>query len=622
VGIPGSDPQLTSNLDQHAEILRLQALVGCLKQENHDLKLALQTTAEHGDLIEQELYEANKQLKAEIAERELAQAALQKILATVTQDKQDLEIILEATTQHGDIIEYELYTQAVATMRESEDLLRAIAESTSILMILTQRSDGAIAYANPISNEKLGVSTGTLTQYRFLDFLVDAADFEQMKHSLEAAGHLHNHEIQIKRQDGQVFWVAASLCAIELRGHETLLITLYDIRDRKHAEQLLRESEQKLQQQAQKLEEQVATRTQALQATEAKYRSIFENVAEGIFQTTPEGRFLQVNPALARIYGYDSPEELLTEMANIGEQLYVQPQRRDELAAYLRRFDSITDFESQIYRRDGTTIWISENVRTVKDDSGSIQYYEGSVRDITQQRVMEEELRQQRQASERLLLNILPQPIAEQLKRGKRIIADRFPEATVLFADIVNFTQFSAQIPPEDIITLLNQVFSEFDRLVHRFQLEKIKTIGDAYMVVGGVPTPKEDHIGRVIDLAMEMMQAVTSFRTPCGNPVQLRIGIHTGPVVAGVISKHRFSYDLWGDTVNVASRMESQGLPNRIQVTEAVFDRTCTAYEFEKREAIGIKGKGLMNTYWLLGKVPTAALEAQQLSEDNQLAN
>jgi class 3 adenylate cyclase len=260
-------------------------------------------------------------------------------------------------------------------------------------------------------------------------------------------------------------------------------------------------------------------------------------------------------------------------------------------------------FESQVYRKDGSIIWVSENMHAVRDADGTLLHYEGSVRDITDRKSTEDELRRQRLNSERLLLNVLPQVIAERLKRGQKIIADSFTEATVLFADLVDFTKLSTSISPTELVELLNSVFSKFDQLADHHQLEKIKTIGDAYMVVAGLPVPRADHVRAIADIAIDMQHEITKINVQDGRPLSLRIGIHTGPVVAGVIGIRRFTYDLWGDTVNVASRMESQGEPERIQVTEAVYNRLKNGYNFEQRGSIAVKGKGDMMTYWLLDK-------------------
>jgi adenylate cyclase len=210
------------------------------------------------------------------------------------------------------------------------------------------------------------------------------------------------------------------------------------------------------------------------------------------------------------------------------------------------------------------------------------------------------ELEAEQEKSERLLLNILPEEIARQLKQNHRTIAESFAEATVLFADIVGFTQISAGIPPRELVTLLNQIFSAFDQLAELHDLEKIKTIGDAYMVVGGLPTERVDHVEAIAHMALDMQEAIAQFKTQQNQPFQIRIGINTGPVVAGVIGRKKFIYDLWGDTVNVASRMESQGLPGCIQVTKPIYERLQDKFLFEERGTLEIKGKGKMQVYLL----------------------
>lgn len=367
-----------------------------------------------------------------------------------------------------------------------------------------------------------------------------------------------------------------------------------------HVEEVLARVEKQIT--IQKLQKQLQKEIHDRQQAEEKYRSIVENAVNGICQTTPEGRYLSANPALARIMGYGSPEELIATVTDIN-QIYVQPQRRAEFIAYMGRYETVSDFESQIYRKDGSKIWISENMRTVKDDDGQVLYYEGTVQDITERKQTEAELRYQRRKAELLLLNILPQPIAERLKRDAQTIADSFADASILFADIVDFTGLAMTESPTQLVELLNEVFSVCDRLAKRHGLEKIKTIGDAYMAVGGVSLPCPNHLEAIADLALDMQLEVAKFERPDHSPLRLRIGINCGPVIAGVIGTTKFIYDLWGDAVNVASRMESQGEPDKIQVTEAVYQRLHPLYRFEPRGEIAIKGKGQMMTYWLIGR-------------------
>jgi adenylate cyclase len=214
------------------------------------------------------------------------------------------------------------------------------------------------------------------------------------------------------------------------------------------------------------------------------------------------------------------------------------------------------------------------------------------------------ELDEERELSEQLLLNVLPHSIADRLKHEKGIIADRFSEATVLFADIANFTPVSSRLAPEEVVLWLNDVFSSLDRLVEQHRVEKIKTIGDCYMMVSGLPTPRPDHAEVAAELALALRDEMANRIAPHGRPMRMRIGIHSGPVIAGVIGTDKFAYDLWGDTVNTASRMESHGVEGAIQVTETTYQRLQPCYEFEERGVVEIKGKGVMRTYFLTGKV------------------
>jgi class 3 adenylate cyclase len=222
-------------------------------------------------------------------------------------------------------------------------------------------------------------------------------------------------------------------------------------------------------------------------------------------------------------------------------------------------------------------------------------------KEINDRQMVEISLRDEQKKSDRLLLNILPAEIAQQLKEEQSAIAHRFDEVTILFADIVNFTGLAAQISPIELVNSLNEIFSSFDRLAEVYGLEKIKTIGDAYMVVGGLPTPRSDHASAVAKMALEMQKSITQFKTATGEAFQLRIGINTGSVVAGVIGLKKFSYDLWGDAVNVASRMESHGVIGKIQVSETTYLHLKDDYKLEKRGEITVKGRGMMTTYFLI---------------------
>lgn len=212
------------------------------------------------------------------------------------------------------------------------------------------------------------------------------------------------------------------------------------------------------------------------------------------------------------------------------------------------------------------------------------------------------QIRHEQEISEALLLNVLPRKIAGRLKEGESPIADHFDNATVLFADLVGFTELSAKMSPSDLVDMLNLVFTDFDHLAEKYSLEKIKTIGDSYMVAGGLPDPCDDHAEKVAEMAMDMQEVIARKAATIAPGLKVRIGINSGPVVAGVIGRNKFIYDLWGDTVNVASRMESHGAPGLIQVSEPTARLLEARYQLESRGVIEVKGKGAMPTFILQG--------------------
>lgn len=209
----------------------------------------------------------------------------------------------------------------------------------------------------------------------------------------------------------------------------------------------------------------------------------------------------------------------------------------------------------------------------------------------------------EREKSETLLRNVLPAAIAAKLRTGQEMIAEGFPEATILFADLVGFTELSAKVRPEQLVDLLNDVFGRFDDLAVRHGVEKIKTIGDAYMVACGLPGQNANHLGATAEFALDVLAELEVLNKARSVDLKLRVGIHSGYVVAGVIGHNKFSYDVWGDNVNLASRMESSGLPGRIQVTESVALRLKDRYVLEERGSVEVKGKGVQKTYFLLGR-------------------
>ena len=231
------------------------------------------------------------------------------------------------------------------------------------------------------------------------------------------------------------------------------------------------------------------------------------------------------------------------------------------------------------------------------------------LRDLERLRLLQlqaekELVEREREKSERLLLNILPSAIAGRLKGGEKSIANGPEIVSVLFADLCGFTAMSRKTSPADLVAMLNQIFTAFDHIVEEHGVEKIKTIGDCYMLVGGIPLQRDDHAAAVAECALEMIDALAALNRESGDALQMRVGIHSGPVVAGVIGKIKFTYDLWGDTVNVASRMESSGQPGRVQISEQTEAQLRGQFALEDRGFVECKGLGAVKTFFLNGRI------------------
>lgn len=340
----------------------------------------------------------------------------------------------------------------------------------------------------------------------------------------------------------------------------------------------------------------------ALRDKEEYLRLIIDNIPQQIFWKDTNSVFVGCNKNWAEAAALDSPESV------VGKTDY-ELLPNSEIADYYRAQDrrimetdtaELHIIETKRKTSKGQTIWLDVNKIPIHDSKGNVIGILGVLEDITQRQQSQEALRVEQEKSERLLLNILPKAIAEQLKQDSSAIAEQFNEVTIMFADIVDFTPLASLMSPTKLVNLLNEIFSTFDQLAEQHGLEKIKTIGDAYMVVGGLPTVQPNHAEAVAAMALDMQRKIARFKRDDGEPFRLRIGINTGSVVAGVIGIKKFIYDLWGDAVNIASRMEAQGNAGKIQVTAATYEYLKDKYLFEKRGAILIKGKGEMITYWL----------------------
>ncbi|MEH2459824.1 adenylate/guanylate cyclase domain-containing protein [Nostoc sp.] len=338
----------------------------------------------------------------------------------------------------------------------------------------------------------------------------------------------------------------------------------------------------------------------ALVESEERYRDFFENANDLIQSINVSGRFLYVNRAWRETLGYSE-----TEIANMTVFDIIHPDFKQEC---LQRFSRVLSGENfgqvkaAFVTKDGQTIFLEGNINC-KFVEGHPVATRGIFRNVTQPLAAEEALPHQQEETERLLLNILPVAISKPLKEEPANIADDFANVTVLFADIVGFTEIAASLSAIHLVNLLNPIFSTFDRLAKRYSLERIKTISDAYMVVGGLPTRRPDHAQAIAQMALQMQTAIALFNTENNQNFSIRIGIHSGTVVAEVIDLNNFTYDLWGDTANISSCMESQGIAGKIQVTEDTYKCLSDEFLFEKRGEIEVQGIGKMTTYLLIGQ-------------------
>lgn len=371
----------------------------------------------------------------------------------------------------------------------------------------------------------------------------------------------------------------------------------------------LRHLQKQLQEQNQRLQQEINDRIQAelaLQRSEQQYRELVETANCIILRWDAEGCIKFLNDYGQRFFGY--PVEKILGRSVLGTIVPETETSGRDLRELMRDIcknpDRYAFNENENIRVNQERAWITWSNKPILDERGELIEILSVGTDATERKRAEEALRVEQEKADRLLLNILPAAIAEQLKQCQGSLAERFDEATVLFADIVGFTPLSARVSPLELLNLLNQIFSEFDLLAEQHGLEKIKTIGDNYMVAGGLPIPRPDHAEAIAEMALDMKASITRFQSDLGEPLQLRIGINTGPVIAGVIGIKKFIYDLWGDTVNTASRMESQGVAGGIQVTASTYEKLRDKYQFSERGAIPIKGKGDMITYLLAGRV------------------
>ncbi|MGB3263754.1 MAG: adenylate/guanylate cyclase domain-containing protein [Microcoleus sp.] len=497
-------------------------------------------------------------------------------------DEELLQTMVTIGSQIGQFIKRK---QAEIALRESEEQLRDLFENATDL-IQSIGADGHFLYVNRAWRETLGYSDAEIAQMTVFDIIHPNSSSESLDILYQAITKKDFNEHTFYPDSIEVIFITKSSEQILLEGSisckfaEGSLIAiraiLRDITDRKMAEDALAKS------------------VSLLQAT-------FDSTADGILAIDRNGKIVSFNREFVEIWGI--PNEVMAlrdDAATIAfvlnqlkdpqgfrdriESLYEQPEAES--------FDLLEFQDGRFFER------YSEPQRLGDKIIGRVWSYH----DITERKQAEDALQDEQAKSEKLLLNILPKAIVERLKENETTIAEYFPAVTVLFADIVGFTPLSAHMNPIELVELLNQIFSRFDLLCERHGLEKIKTIGDAYMVAGGLPNPRADHADAIAQMALDMQTEIARFNVRNRKYFSIRVGIHSGPVVAGVIGIKKFIYDLWGDTVNIASRMESHGLSWRIQVSETTYELLEHKYLFQERGIIDVKGKGRMKTYLLVG--------------------
>jgi PAS domain S-box-containing protein len=470
-----------------------------------------------------------------------------------------------------------------AALRQSESKFSGAFRASPNPICIARLSDGRFIEVNDSFLEISGYDRLEIIGNTASELQLWASPREQRRFRslFRAQNVFRNRDFNFQTRSGQWRTMLVSTETIQLGTQECILIIASDITERKQTERALQQQREYL-------------------------RLILDNIPQQVFWKDPNLVFLGCNRNWAQSAQLESPESVIgkTDYDLLPPELAKEFRAKDRLILATNQPELHQIAVKYRPGENGEKIWLDINKIPMQDSQGKIIGLLGVLEDITERKIAEEALQAEREKSEKLLLNILPQAIAEKLKQGTIAIAEQFDLASILFADIVGFTSLAARMSPIELVNLLNQIFSTFDRLADTHGLEKIKTIGDAYMVAGGLPVPREDCVCAIADMALDMQQAIADFQTQTGESFQIRIGIHIGSVVAGTIGMKKFTYDLWGDTVNIASRMESQGLPGKIQVTAETYEHLQHQYILERRGTIAIKGKGEMMAYWLSGKL------------------
>lgn len=340
-----------------------------------------------------------------------------------------------------------------------------------------------------------------------------------------------------------------------------------------------------------------------LERSELRFRQLFEAAPQGILLIRSTGEVMLANVFIESLFGYAETEVVGRHIGLLIPEIEFKTDWLDGDGCGGKK--SPCEMIGLHKRQYGIPVEITRGFLDLENESLQLIF----INDISP-RTQVEELRKAKAAAEseraladKLLYNVLPAPIADRLKKQNHVIADGFDDVSILFADIVNFSSLSAKIPPYEVVSLLNEIFLVFDNMVQIFNLEKIKTIGDEYMVVGNLPLQRKDHLSDIVEMALNLQEVIKRFQFSSGDALQLRIGISLGAVVAGVIGRNKLSYDIWGTAVNLAKRMESTAPIGEIQVTPEIYERLRLRYAFKAREPFEVKGFGEMQPYLLIGR-------------------
>ena len=338
------------------------------------------------------------------------------------------------------------------------------------------------------------------------------------------------------------------------------------------------------------------------QKSDERYQRLFDSATDGLFRSSPNGYFLSANLTLCQLLGYESMEVMLNDIENVAN-LYIEPGRRSVFLNQIKQKEFVENFESQIRRRDGNLIWISETVRTIRGVSGELLYYEGSIKNITESKNAILDRQHRRQQMRQLLLSLFPKTIAKQMIRKGHSSIEQSGIGVALWVDLGALIQVWMNQSNGDFIKGINQILTQCEQLAEGYDIEHTRLMGQYYLAVVGVPTTKPEPALRLANLALSIQQVMRQLPSGLNNPEFLRMGLHDGALMAGVVGDRRLSYEVWGEAVNGAHQLCDSGLPGRIQLSENVFQSLKLTHRIEETRKTGTFEMRGRSMYWLEGR-------------------